>query len=287
MKILFLASLLFGAQFSLWAYDFSSGGFYYNKLESGGVSVTYKTTAYNSYSGSIIVPETVTYNGAVYRVTGIGSSAFRDCTELMDVTLPNSIISIGDYAFYNCSNLSEITIPDNVTEIGNYAFFSCTALTEVTLGHSVASIGNAAFFGDKKLEGIYTKNTTPPTIYNSLTFNGVDKSACTLYVPTGCKSLYTQATYWKDFYNISEVEYPVESDGMGDIFTDATNEELVISLEAGAIVVQGENLPVAIYDLTGRLLRQETVQQEKRIELPAGYYIVKAGNTTQKILLGN
>ncbi|MCD7709850.1 MAG: leucine-rich repeat domain-containing protein [Porphyromonadaceae bacterium] len=273
------------AQADYWSEFYSAGkvdGIYYLFSESEA-SVTYKTIDYNSYSGSIIVPETVTYGENIYRVTGIGSSAFRNCTGLTDVTLPNSITSIGIYAFYNCSNLTEITIPDNVTSIGSSAFYKCSGLTEVTLGSNVTSLGVLVFYNCTGLTEITSKTSTPPTIYSN-TFSGVDKTSCILNVPTGCKSLYAQATYWKDFYTINEVDFTEESTGIREI---SMNAETVISFEAGAIVVQGENLPVSVYDLTGRLLRQETVQQEKRIDLPAGCYIVKAGNTTQKFLLGN
>lgn len=55
-------------------------------------------------------------------VTSIRNSAFYDCNELMNVTIPNSVMSIGDYAFYYCYSLSSVTIPTSVTSINDFAF---------------------------------------------------------------------------------------------------------------------------------------------------------------------
>jgi hypothetical protein len=54
------------------------------------------------YSGKIIIPEEVSYEGQTYKVTGIGESAFSGCTNLTSVVLPNSVKSIKNSAFYLC-----------------------------------------------------------------------------------------------------------------------------------------------------------------------------------------
>ena len=78
-------------------------------------------------------------------ITEIGTSAFRYCSSLTEVTIPNSVTEIGSYAFYECSGLTEVTIPNGVTTIGGYAFRGCSGLTEVTIPNSVTTIGNMAF----------------------------------------------------------------------------------------------------------------------------------------------
>ena len=82
-------------ELSGFAYDFSVNGIYYGKNSDGKtVYVTYETTSYNSYSGSIVIPSTVTYSGTTYSVTSIGDAAFEDCSGLTSVTIPNSVTTI-------------------------------------------------------------------------------------------------------------------------------------------------------------------------------------------------
>ena len=106
---------------SVWGYSFEVDGIYYNISDTVAV-VTYKTTSYNSYSGNVVIPSTVTYNMTTYHVTEIGASAFRSSTGLTSVTIPSSVTSIGNYAFQGCSGLTTITIPENVTTLGTNAF---------------------------------------------------------------------------------------------------------------------------------------------------------------------
>ena len=80
-------------------------------------------------------------------VTSIGDSVFSGCTGLTSVTIPNGVTSIGDYAFEGCINLASVTIPDGVTSIGNSAFSGCTGLTSVTIPNGVTSIDSWAFYG--------------------------------------------------------------------------------------------------------------------------------------------
>ena len=78
-------------------------------------------------------------------VTSIGTWAFEDCSGLTSVTIGNGVTSIGSYAFYRCSALTSVTIPDGVTSIGTWAFRGCIGLTSVTIPDSVMSIGVQAF----------------------------------------------------------------------------------------------------------------------------------------------
>ena len=63
-------------------------------------------------------------------MTSIGKDAFRGCTGLASVEIPNSVTSIGGYAFYGCTGLTSVTIGNSVTSIGKEAF-NCNGLTEV------------------------------------------------------------------------------------------------------------------------------------------------------------
>ena len=69
-------------------------------------------------SGDVKIPERVKFAGKKYTVTSIGVYAFRSCTGLTSVTIPNSVTSIGVYAFSRCTGLTSVTIPNSVTTIG-------------------------------------------------------------------------------------------------------------------------------------------------------------------------
>ena len=146
------------------AYDFSythqGTTLYYNITSDNTVDVA----DYNSVSGAVVIPSSVTNNGTTYSVTSIGYSAFYSCSGLTSITIPNSVTSIGTYAFWRCSGLTSITIPNSVTSISEWAFEDCSSLTSVTSPNSVISIGEMAFCGCSGLTSV--------TIGNSVTSIG-------------------------------------------------------------------------------------------------------------------
>ena len=111
------------------------------------------------YEGDIIIPETVVFNTATYRVTSIGKNTFFDCKSLTFITLPDSIKSIGFGAFMSCESLTSITIPDSVKVIANMAFYRCSSLTEITIPNSVKSLGYEVFDNCISLEAITYNGT--------------------------------------------------------------------------------------------------------------------------------
>ena len=78
-------------------------------------------------------------------VEKIGRSAFRCCSNLISITLPNTITSIGNNAFSECSSLTSITIPNSITEIPESCFENCSSLTSMTIPDGVTKIGEGAF----------------------------------------------------------------------------------------------------------------------------------------------
>lgn len=101
-------------------------------------------------------------------------NCFRNCYSLSSVTIPNSVTTIGKGTFYNCYGLPSINISDGVTSIGEDAFYNCSGLTNVNIGSGVTSIGNYAFEKCKKLSAI--------TIPDNVTSIGD-------YVFSGCTNL--------------------------------------------------------------------------------------------------
>ena len=157
---------------------------YYNLIRGEIAEVTSNP---DQYSGNVVIPESVVYEGKKYSVTSVGQKAFYDCSDLTSVTIPNSVTSIGNYAFYECSGLTSVTIPNNVTSIGDGVFRGCNGLSLVTIPNSVTSIGKEAFYYCSGLTSVNIPNSvtcingsafygcsglTSVTIPNSVTFIG-------------------------------------------------------------------------------------------------------------------
>ena len=126
-------------------------GIYYNLVAK--IKQAEVTSNTNHYSGEVIIPESIIYDGANYIVTSIGDYAFRDCSGLTSITIPNCVTSIGYAAFYGCSSLTSITIPNSVTSIGDYAFGTCHGLTSVHISDLEAWC--KIFFGNSSSNPLY------------------------------------------------------------------------------------------------------------------------------------
>ncbi len=135
---------------------------YYNYINDGQELEV--TSAPNNYSGSVVIPENVSFMNRTRKVTSIGNYTFKSCFALTSITIPNSVTSIGDYAFSGCTGLTSVNIGSSVTSIGDGAFRNCASLTSITIPNSVTSIGYEAFY--------YCTSLTSITIPNSVTSFG-------------------------------------------------------------------------------------------------------------------
>lgn len=93
------------------AYNAYINGIYYN-FSGNEATVTYKNTNYNSYSGAVVIPKSVTYNGTTYKVTCIGNNAFYGSTNLTSITIPSTLTRVMTGAFRDCHSLSKVIISD-------------------------------------------------------------------------------------------------------------------------------------------------------------------------------
>ena len=145
-------------------------------------------------------------------VTSIGGSAFRYCTSLTSVTIPDSVTSIGGWAFTDCASLTSVTIPDGVTSIGEYTFSWCTSLTSVTIPNSVTSIGEFAFHNCKSLTSMTIPRSVVSIGYDAF---GWCESLTSVTILDGVRSIGNSA--FTDCKSLTSVTIPnsVTSIGRG------------------------------------------------------------------------
>lgn len=111
-------------------------------------------------------------------VSVIGTHTFRNCKELIKVTVPDkcekllnkafencikleyldlsktNILSVDISVFEGCVSLSEIKFPNSLSEIKSRAFYNCSALLDLTLPQNLTSIEEEAFFNCISLKTI-------------------------------------------------------------------------------------------------------------------------------------
>ena len=163
MKQLKLKSFMLGMMLlvtaSASAYDFTVDGKYYNIVDLQG-STCEITHGDEKYTGDIVIPEYVEYDGNTLTVVSIGEKAFAECFDLSDVIIPNSVTEIGDSAFCDAhlwNGFGSLEIPNSVTVIGE-GVFSDASLRSIEIPNSVTVIGRAAFSG-ADLESIEIPNS--------------------------------------------------------------------------------------------------------------------------------
>ena len=136
MKHLFKATLLLMALMLpviATAHDFEVDGVYYNINGNDATVTVTSSPSLNQYSGEVVIPTIVIYNGTSYFVTSIGSFAFNGCTGMTSITIPNSVTEIKECAFQSCRGLTSVIIPNSVTTIDSSAFVACSGLTSVNV----------------------------------------------------------------------------------------------------------------------------------------------------------
>ena len=209
-------------------------------------------------------------------VTTIGDRAFSFCSALTSVSMP-SVTTIGNWAFYACDALTSVSMP-SVTTIGDYAFNFCSSLTSIDIPASVTTIGDFAFGSCSSLTSVYCHWEEP--LECDPGFENTVLETATLYVPTGTIDAYRSVDPWRCFINIEEGNYSGIADTPGS--------GLSVKVIDGAITVEGGDGTVSapvveVYSAGGVCVYRGT--DSVIGGLTHGVYVVKVGDTVQKVAL--
>ena len=97
----------------------------------------------NSYTGRMVVPDSIDVGGVYYRVTAVSEGAFRSCDNL-ELILPNTVREIGRAAFYR-THLLSLTLDDSLEALGEGALLDVTGLRSLRIPRNLRRLGPELF----------------------------------------------------------------------------------------------------------------------------------------------
>ena len=158
----------------------------------------------------LYVPNTINKDGIEYNVKQIGDSAFKNCMELEEVSLPDELERIGANAFQNDSKITEIKLPENLKKAGQGAFGECSGLTEIEIPRALETVEtvywrdqNGMFRGCSNLKNIRFEEGSKKIIDNIfVNCTGLEK----VTIPEGIETIGNGA--FSDCGNLTEIIIP-------------------------------------------------------------------------------
>lgn len=225
--------------------------------------------------------------------------AFYGCHELSSLVLPHGLKHIGDGALADTRYLKqidlvpaddadfvldghiiynkerneiievlttvegELTVDESVTSIHPYAFAGCVLLKSIELPATITKLGAETFYNCFWLEKLKIRSKSVVSLSGYDIFTGIDKSICTLYVPSGLKTTYSRKAQWKDFKDIVEFGTTVKANN--------------------AVRQVGQENPTFGYTITGDAITgTPELYTDATIDSPEGVYTiyVTAGSIT-------
>lgn len=320
-KTLIIFVLISCLKSAAFAYDFESGGIYFNITSdslSHTVEVTFSNIVY--YSDTIIIPPSVEYNGTAYSVKAVGDHAFAFCQDLVYVEIPSSINWIKEYAFYGCNSLASVYISDSVSTISGNAFSYCSNLDSLYIGNSVSWIGSRAFEFCTDLVSVTIPDRVEAILNNSFT-------SCTSlnFLTLGAS---VQSIGNESFYNTNLMQITLKSTIPPTIYGDAlsgTSRTIPVIIPCGTtaayqstqtwseftnfiedcsgveesesnivtvyacnhkiIIENAGKALISVYDISGRCIYSAMADNVELFTIPIktnGIYLVRTGNSAAK-----
>ncbi len=222
---------------------------------------------------SIVIPSTVTdicgsflccdlldniiLSSNISRLSGINS-----CGNLKHIEIPDGILSVTESL--NETGIEKIELPMS-TECLKWSFSNNRDLRSVNLG-TVSSISDS-FNGCPKINEIFTALEVPP-VFPGNSFDELDFTSCTLYVPDGCQEAYCLADGWNRF---GRIEANPKS-GVNASSANDAREFSIVAIDNGIAVRSGKACRVTVTDTSGKVVAdRQTDGQVHRDRVTAGH----------------
>ena len=208
----------------------------------------------------------------------IPEEAFKNCTNLKSIILPQKTLALGYESFYMCTNLSDITLPEQITTFSGSVFWGCEKLNKIDIPNSVTWIGPYSFLLCH-IDKIYC--TGVPFSIKDDSFDERTKTECKLFVPNGMYNKYAwESKYWSEFKNIKEYnQNTVDNECV------SFNNVNIRVIRRNIVLETVQNTHVSIYNINGTLVFSSSVKNNVSIPLQSGFYIVKYNDETKKIAI--
>ena len=197
-----------------------------------------------SFPDSIKIPSKIRIDSTVYKVTSIGYEAFRECSGLSSVEIPESVTSIDTWAFYDCTGLESkmliynngtkcygwvgnrsvcktVEIPEGVKEIGAGAFYRCTSMTNITFPNTLKFVGTSAFSECTGLKTIVFPESVTQINYGFYNCKNLD-----VIINNYRENVTVDTTFFKDVKSVTFLDPQISTSNLFkyEILTDSTVE---------------------------------------------------------------
>lgn len=215
------------------------------EFADGTKSGTLEIKSYKGDSENIVIPSS--YHGK--KVAYIASNAFKG-SDIVSVSLPDSIVSIGESAFNGCEKLQKVDFGKGVEYIDLFAFRGCVLLENVEINSPLSDFNASAFIDCEKLKDI--------TVSEKSDFVSVDR---VLFSKDK-----TTAVWAPSDVDLAKFNYPEGVKKYGAFFFYGHDEMTSFSFPEGTEAVER-----GVFAYCGNLAEVSIPDSVKRIEHSAFY----------------
>ena len=196
------------------SHNYKAGSYSIELYAIAGYSIIGDATNYKSLiSHPTSIKRVILGSGVV----SIGKDAFRSCSSLTSVNIPESVTKIEGDAFSGCTGLTSILISEGVVSIGEDAFRSCSSLTLVHIPESVTSIEDHAFYNCHSLTSAYIPSRV--TIIKG-TFRSCE-SLTSVHIPEGVISI--EGYTFSGCTGLTSVNIPESVTSISNVFRECSS----------------------------------------------------------------